>query len=160
MENVPDLASGENSIVFRKIIDALEVQGYEVHTRVLPSWQYGVPQHRQRLFIVGVKEGANFSWPKPTRRDKPGVEQAISDLPAIEAGRINDGLPYARNGRPCTALQRWARIGQPRGRGGRIYDHFARPVRPDDLEAFRMMSPNTRYSDLPKRLRRYTNRSL
>ena len=48
------------------------------------------------------------------------------------------------------------RIGQPRGGGGRIYDHFARPVRQDDLEAFRMMKADTRYSDLPKRLRRYT----
>ena len=156
MENVPDLASGENSIIFRKIVDELENAGYDVHTRVLPSWQYGVPQHRQRLFIVGVKRGTPFSWPKPTRKDKPGVEEAISDLPAIQAGEPNDGLPYVRNGRPLTALQRWSRRGQPRGRGGQIYDHFARPVRQDDLEAFSVMKPNTRYSDLPSRLRRYT----
>ena len=156
MENVPDLASGENSIIFRKIVDALENAGYDVHTRVLPSWQYGVPQHRQRLFIVGVKRGTPFSWPKPTRKDKPGVEEAISDLPAIQAGEPNDGLPYVRNGRPLTALQRWSRRGQPRGRGGQIYDHFARPVRQDDLEAFSVMKPDTRYSDLPSRLRRYT----
>ena len=156
MENVPDLASGENSIIFREIVDALENAGYDVHTRVLPSWQYGVPQHRQRLFIVGVKRGTRFSWPKPTRKDKPGVEEAISDLPAIQAGEPNDGLPYVRNGRPLTALQRWSRSGQPRGRGGQIYDHFARPVRQDDLEAFSMMKPDTRYSDLPSHLRRYT----
>ena len=155
MENVPDLVSGENSIIFREIVDALESEAYDVHTRILPSWQYGVPQHRQRLFIVGVKSGTPFDWPKATRRDKPGVEEAISDLPEIRAGEPNDGLPYIRNGRPLTALQRWARRGLPRGRGGQVYDHFARPVRQDDLEAFSLMRPTTRYSDLPTHLRRY-----
>ena len=156
MENVPDIVSGDNSIVFREIVEALETTGYEVHTRVLPSWQFGVPQYRQRLFIVGVRKGVPFSWPKPTRTDKPGVEEAISDLPEIQAGVVNDGLPYGRGGRPATALQRWCRKGQPRGRGGKIYDHFARPVREDDVKAFRLMKSKTRYSELPDYLRRYT----
>ena len=156
MENVPDLVSGEDSIVFRMIVDALEDAGYDVHTRILPSWQYGVPQHRQRLFIIGVRAGASFSWPRPVRKDKLGVEEAISDLPAIEAGKVNNGLPYVRNGRAPTALQRWFRRGLPRGRGSRIHDHFARAVRKDDLRAFRRMTSKTRYSELPAELRRYT----
>ena len=156
MENVPDLVSGENSIVFRRIVEALEDLNYDVHTRILPSWQYGVPQLRHRLFIVGTKGGLPFAWPKPDRRDKPGVGEAISDLPTIAAGRINDGLPYRRNGRPPTVLQRWFRRGQRRGRGSKVYDHFARSVRQDDLQAFRQMTSRTRYSDLPDHLRRYT----
>ena len=156
MENVPDLVSGENSIVFRRIVEALEDLNYQVHTRILPSWQYGVPQIRHRLFIVGAKNGLPFAWPKPARRDKPGVDEAISDLPSIAAGRINDGLPYRRNGRPPTVLQRWFRRGQRRGRGSIVYDHFARSVRQDDLQAFRQMTSRTRYSDLPEHLRRYT----
>ena len=156
MENVPDLASGENSIVFRRIVDALESLDYDVHTRILPSWQYGVPQLRHRLFIVGAKGGLPFAWPKADRTDKPGVEEAISDLPMIVAGRINDGLPYRRNGRPPTVLQRWFRRGQRRGRGAKVFDHFARSVRQDDLQAFRQMTSKTRYSDLPDHLRRYT----
>ena len=156
MENVPDLVSGEDSIVFRQIVDALEDEEFDVHTRILPSWQFGVPQHRQRLFIAGVKAGASFSWPRPVRKDKPGVEEAISDLPVIEAGKKNDGLPYVRNGRTQTALQKWFRRGQPRGRGSTIHDHFARSVRKDDLRAFRRMTSKTRYSELPADLRRYT----
>ena len=156
MENVPDLVSGDNSIVFRNIVEALENTGYDVYTRILPSWQYGVPQHRQRVFIVGVQRGNPFSWPKPTRKEKPGVDEAISDLPTITAGEVNDGLPYGRKGEPTTTLQRWFRKGQPRGRGGRVYDHFARSVRKDDLRAFRLMKSDTRYSDLPSHLRRYT----
>ena len=156
MENVPDLVSGEDSIVFRQIVDAIEDAEYDVHTRILPSWQFGVPQHRQRLFIAGVKAGASFSWPRPVRKDQPGVEEAISDLPAVEAGKENDGLPYVRNGRAQTALQKWFRRGQPRGRGSKVHDHFARAVRKDDLRAFRQMTSKTRYSELPADLRRYT----
>ena len=156
MENVPDLVSGEDSIVFRMIVDALEDVGYAVHTRILPSWQYGVPQHRQRLFIVGVRAGTPFSWPRPVRKDRPGVEEAISDLPAVKAGKVNDGLPYVRNGSAPTALQRWFRKGQARGRGTNVHDHFARAVRKDDLKAFRRMTSKTRYSELPADLRRYT----
>ena len=156
MENVPDLVSGEDSIVFRKIVEALEVKGYDVHSRILPSWQYRVPQHRQRLFIVGTRAGTPFTWPKPIRKDKPGVEEAISDLPPVKAGEVNDGLPYSRAGSPPTVLQRWFRRGQPRGRGSKVYDHFARAVRQDDLQAFRLMTSKTRYSELPEQLRRYT----
>lgn len=156
MENVPDLVSGEDSIVFRTIVDALEDKGYDVHTRILPSWQYGVPQHRQRLFVVGAKQGIPFTWPKPGKTDKPGVEEAISDLPSIVAGEVNDGLAYRRGGSPPTALQRWFRRGQKRGRGSKVYDHFARAVREDDLQAFSLMTSKTRYSDLPEHLRRYT----
>ena len=156
MENVPDLASGEYSRVFRKIVDALEGKGYDVHTRILPSWQYGVPQHRHRLFIVGARAGTPFTWPMPIRKDGPGVEEAISDLPAIVAGETNDGLLYGRNGSPPTTLQRWFRRGQPRGGVPEIHDHFARAVREDDLQAFRLMTSRTRYSELPEHLRRYT----
>ena len=156
MENVPDLVSGEDSIVFRQIVDALEDAEYGVHTRILPSWQFGVPQHRQRLFMVGARAGASFSWPRPVTKDKPGVEEAISDLPVIEAGKENDGLPYVRNGRAQTTLQKWFRRGQTRGRGSTIHDHFARAVRKDDLRAFRQMTSKTRYSELPADLRRYT----
>ena len=156
MENVPDLVAGNNSIVFRQIVDALEGQGYDIHTRILPCWQFGVPQHRQRLFIVGVRRGTPFKWPRTRFSNPPGVGEAISDLPPIESGVGNDGLPYARpDDCPSTALQRWARRGQPRGRGGKIYDHISRPVRPDDLEAFRLMKPHMRYSALPAHPRRY-----
>ena len=156
MENVPDLVSGEDSIIFRRIVDALEQAGYDVHTRILPSWQLGVPQHRQRLFIAGVRAGASFSWPRPVRKDKPGVEEAISDLPVVQAGQENDGLPYVRNGRVPAALQKWFRKGLPRGRGAKVHDHYARAVREDDLKAFRRMTSKTRYSELPADLRRYT----
>ena len=153
MENVPDLVSGENSIIFRQIVESLEELEYDVHTRVLTSWNYGVPQHRRRVFVVGVKRGARFSWPEPDLMRIPTVEDAISDLPVIEAGVVNHGLPYDR---PLTQLQKWCREGVAPESRGIVFDHFARPVRDDDREAFRRLRPKMRYSELPDHLRRYT----
>ena len=113
----------------------------------------GVPQHRRRVFLVGVKQGAGFSWPEPDLTETPTVEDAISDLPVIEAGVVNHGLPYDG---PLTQLQEWCRKGVATANSGIIYDHFARPVRDDDLEAFQELRPRMRYSELKKDLRRYT----
>ena len=153
MENVPDLVSGENSLVFRKIVERLEELEYVVHTRVLTSWHHGVPQHRRRVFVVGVRRGASFNWPEPDLTETPTVGDAISDLPTIEAGIVNHSLPY---GGPLTQLQEWSRKNVPAGSSGTIHDHFARPVRDDDLEAFQELRPGMRYSEISDDLRRYT----
>ncbi len=56
---------------------------------------------------------------------------------------------------PQTEFQCWAREGVPPEHKERVYDHYTRPVRDDDLIAFRLMDENTRYSDLPSSVRRY-----
>lgn len=152
MENVPDMAIGNNAVTFRAIVSALEGLGYRVDSRILASWRYGVPQYRQRLFIIGLQEGISFTWPRPRNHRRPTVRDAISDLRAVEAGQRNVELP---SGRALTAFQRRSRRGQPRGRGGKVFDHYTRAVREDDLEAFRLMNSQTRYSELPAHLRRY-----
>lgn len=52
---------------FRYILDVLGELGYQVFWRVLDSKDYGVPQHRERVFIVGFREHrfAEFAWPRP-----------------------------------------------------------------------------------------------
>lgn len=40
-----------------------EELGYEADARIVDTWLHGVPQHRQRLAIVGVRDGKAFSWP-------------------------------------------------------------------------------------------------
>lgn len=40
--------------------------GYKVYSTVLNGADFGTPQSRERLFIVGSRDGESFSWPKPT----------------------------------------------------------------------------------------------
>jgi DNA (cytosine-5)-methyltransferase 1 len=148
MENVPDMALGDDLMIVRAMVDRLEASGYEVDARLLDAWRHGVPQHRQRLILVGLLDGRPFRWPAEGRR--VDLRAAISDLPSLGD---TTGSPEMRAGTPRTDFQRQARVGM--NGNDVVWDHVTRPVRADDREAFRLMKPGTRYSDLPKRLRRY-----
>jgi DNA (cytosine-5)-methyltransferase 1 len=152
IENVPDMAFGRDGIVLRRVVSMLEHLGYTVDARVLSSEGYGVPQHRQRLFTVAFKEPRQFEWPKGDVRVKRLLWDAISDLPEVVGGDKTARRPYPGK---KVASQGYYRQGM-RGRTGRfIYDHYTRAVRADDLEAFKLMTSTTKYSDLPQHLKRY-----
>jgi DNA (cytosine-5)-methyltransferase 1 len=51
------------------ILAEFESIGYRCSSQILNSADYGVPQNRERLFIVGSRDGENFSWPPPTHSD-------------------------------------------------------------------------------------------
>jgi DNA (cytosine-5)-methyltransferase 1 len=152
VENVPELAVWQDGSLILELCDALHALGYRTEARVLRAVDFGVPQHRRRLFIVGVKAGVSFDWPAATSRDT-SLLTAIGDLPRADPSQRDDTIPYA--GRPRTAYQRLMRRGL-RGQPGRvIHDHITRAVRKDDAKAFRLMPEGGVYKDLPKRLRRY-----
>ena len=150
-ENVPDLASGESSVIFSRVVEDLEQLDYQVHARILASSAYGVPQHRRRLIIIGVRAGSSFRWPMHSDAVTT-VRDAIDDLPVIEAGSSDAELPYSG---PRSEFQHRMRQGVVAEDSGVIHEHVSRRIRDDDLEAFRLMNPRTRYSELPEYLRRY-----
>lgn len=62
LENVKNLVSHDRGNTFRVILQTLrEELGYEVHFRVIDGQHY-VPQHRERILIVGFREPTIFSW--------------------------------------------------------------------------------------------------
>lgn len=75
LENVKNLVSHDGGNTFRVIIETLRDElGYNVHWKVIDG-RYWVPQHRERILIVGFREDANFSWddmviPQETRTMK------------------------------------------------------------------------------------------
>lgn len=148
MENVPDMAIGDDLLVIRTIADILEGAGYVVDYRLLDAWRHGVPQHRKRFILQARNDGALPDWPPPIER-RPTVRDAIEDLPSLHDTTGARELPYA--GQPSSALAMALRDED----AGIIYDHMTRPVRNDDREAFKLMTSSTLYSDLPEHLRRY-----
>jgi DNA (cytosine-5)-methyltransferase 1 len=148
LENVPDMALGDDLSILRAMTTRLEEAGYDVHARLIDAWRYGVPQHRQRLILVAVRDGRPFEW--PAEQKKLSLRDAIGDLPPL---RGRTGEAEMRAGAPRTAFQRRAREGM--SDRSVVWDHVTRPVREDDREAFRLMKPGTRYWELPEHLRRY-----
>jgi DNA (cytosine-5)-methyltransferase 1 len=150
-ENVPGLTEGEDIAILAQLVEGLEGLGYAIHLRRLAARDFGVPQHRERVFVVAVGPENELRWPEP-EDGRVSLRDAISDLPAVEAGAQR---PYCDYKGPQTPLQDSFRRGVPEQDRYRIYDHYARAVRDDDLEAFRLMDHGTKYSDLPEHLKRY-----
>lgn len=88
IENVKGMKTLYGGEVVAEIVRRFTALGYSVTTpTILSSANYGVPQIRERLFIVGVrKEFGNFEFPKPTHSEETYItcEEAIGDLHSRE----------------------------------------------------------------------------
>lgn len=85
-ENVYGITGAQNGEAWQQIKEAFANAGYRIFHRILDAADYGVPQHRERLFIVGVKEG-NYRFPKPTHGP-----DSIDDFPYYSASNAIKSL--------------------------------------------------------------------
>ncbi len=79
LENVKNLVSHDKKKTFKVITETLTELGYSIHYKVLDA-KYYVPQHRERIIIVGFKksifkEKETFEFPEP-----PNTELAIKEI--------------------------------------------------------------------------------
>ena len=152
IENVPDLPAWDDGAVLIGFYESLRELGYEVDARILDAFQHGVPQHRSRLFIVGLLGGRRMRWPE-SEGIHPTLRDAIGDLPPVPPAQREETIRYL--GQPLTPLQRELRGDSGAEGPAWIHDHITRDVRPDDAEAFRLLGEGQTYDDLPDHLRRY-----
>jgi DNA (cytosine-5)-methyltransferase 1 len=92
-ENVRGLERHEGGKTLQGMVEVLDELGYDViPPKVLKAVEYGVPQKRERLLIVGLKRNENlkFHWPQPS------AEQfTLQD--ALKAGTLYDSdVPYSQ----------------------------------------------------------------
>lgn len=109
-ENVVGILSIDKGNLFKQVQAEFEDLGYNLQYRVLDAVNFGVPQHRERVILVGFKGDNNFVYPEPTHGEglKPYVtlEDAIGDLPVLKSGEkktnyaseaTNEFLKFVRN---------------------------------------------------------------
>ncbi|TRT81129.1 MAG: DNA cytosine methyltransferase [Microcystis aeruginosa Ma_AC_P_19900807_S299] len=65
LENVKRLTTHDDGKTFSIILDKLKALGYTVYYKVLNSLDFGLPQKRERIYIVGFLEFIDFNFPKP-----------------------------------------------------------------------------------------------
>ena len=137
MENVPNLLKAkteDNNLVISIIKSELEKLGYYVDFSVLNATDYGVPQIRKRLVIIGSKKRLSNYFPLPTHTTKeyedglfgelydlqkcPTLWDAISDLPNIEACEGDEVMEYTNE--PYNEYQRLLRRGS-----FKLFNHIA-----------------------------------
>ncbi len=150
MENVPDMALDREMFLLRSIVEELEQIGYSVEERVVDTWRYGVPQFRQRLILVALRNDTEFDGRRRPRQVT--VWNAIGDLPDVEGGWRPEGGEHGWTdySGPVTEFQRGMRAGVPTTDTNKVFDHITRPVRDDDREVFESMTPTTKYTELPR----------
>lgn len=65
LENVKRLTTHDKGQTFEVIIQTLKKLGYTVYHKVFNTLDFGLPQKRERIYIVGFKENIDFNFPKP-----------------------------------------------------------------------------------------------
>ncbi len=103
-ENVKGILETETGAFLDAIRAELEAAGYAVCHWLLNAADFGVPQHRWRVFVIGSRDSALPQQPAPKKGDPPTVRDAISDLPKLANGACEEWLPYR-----CRAKSEYAK---------------------------------------------------
>lgn len=164
MENVKGLLSRRN-VEGQRVVDIIRTLfkslGYHVEIWLLNAAEYGVPQIRERIFIVGHIGSHDIGYPKPTHSIKltnngmqlsfldqqfaPALTlwDAISDLPSLEAGEGDEEQVYICE--PNTDYQRWIR-----DNNNSLYNHVAMNHTQRLVERFKHIKWGKSSSDVPE----------
>ena len=96
LENVKGLLSMQNGKVIKEIVNCFSEAGYNVDYQILKASNYGIPQTRERVIVIGIRKDLNIypQFPKPFNTKEITVDEAISDLPQIGAGEGSDVAQY------------------------------------------------------------------
>ena len=89
LENVPNFERHEDGETWEKVQDLLRAEGYSVRLAKLSPHEFGIPQIRQRIYIVGGRSTlSHFRWPKKTNADV-SIYSVLDSFPK-EARQIPD----------------------------------------------------------------------
>ena len=89
MENVAALKTHNKGRTIKEIVNEFKYIGYDVKFDVLNAVDYGVPQQRRRIFIIGTLNKKNsFEFPKKSNKIYT-VKDAIGNLPSLKSGETS-----------------------------------------------------------------------
>jgi DNA (cytosine-5)-methyltransferase 1 len=94
-ENVKGMMTLGKGEVFKQIVQDFAAAGYTIYHKLLDSSRYGVPQIRERVILVGVRNDLNFKYefPNPTHGEEEGLSPIVTLRDAIWDLKDNPG-PY------------------------------------------------------------------
>ena len=152
-ENVDGISQNFNGSFLSRIVGDFREIGYDVDHCILDALAFGVPQHRRRIFFVGVRRGARhtFPWPEPTHEAKARNGEFRLVEPLQQRGLFSDlSLPARRMRSPRTVRDA---IGDLVSLSRDVPDHRISRVWPKKYEkVFRAIRPgqklcNVRHAD-------------
>lgn len=155
LENVKGILSGKLK-GRKKALDAFKesasILGYDIQVFLLQAADFGAPQWRERVFIIGSLDKINdldislIQQPKFGTNNKPWVtvDEAISDLPSLKAGELYpEGESYT-----CEAMTDFQSLMRKTSSG--VHNHVAMKHTSRLIERFRHIPQGGSLVDVPK----------
>ncbi|MDR7033257.1 DNA cytosine methyltransferase [Mesorhizobium sp. BE184] len=164
MENVPGILTIGDGSVIQEIRTELKTLGYECVVKVLSAEEFGTPQVRRRVFIVGSRVGSPAEMiPAATHRSasKPGVksdsngkrlkrlvtvQNAIGDLPSIPNGG-GELVSHRGSTKPFSGFQRESRKGTRK-----LFNHVCHGLTKVNLQRIIHVPEGGNWRDIPRDL--------
>lgn len=111
MENVSGMVKGKMKLIFVDILKELKDSGYRVSARLLNAMWFNVPQSRQRMIFIGVRDDLGIEPSHPKAEAQPvTVREAIGHLPAGTYGNHQPQIIQAwERSRPGMSLRKTCR---------------------------------------------------
>jgi len=151
MENVEGLLTTKDGEYIAEVVKAFVQLGYRVRIEKIYAHEYGVPQRRKRVIILGNRLGKDFVFPSATvpshgrifRKGGITLEQALHGLP--HRGSENQPVGYNAELRGT-----WAEFLV--SGSGLVTDHFMPAVDPLQQQRIAALGPGQTMKDLPEQL--------
>jgi len=142
-ENVEGIVSYNQGKTVDLIHQNFEDLGYSTKYEVLKSSDYGVPQDRNRFILIGNKMGIDFHFPEKQNK-RITVKEAISDLPKLSNGQMDEILPY--KGTPSNYAKKM------RGRSRRAKQNYVSKNNDLVIERYKHIKPGQNWKAIPDNL--------
>lgn len=163
IENVPNLLKAKNQnkqLIIDLICKNIKELGYQVYYDILEATDFGIPQVRKRLFIIGSIHPLKQPFPLPTHycnsralpifksilKKSPTLWEAIGDLPEISAREGAEEMDYTKSANH--EYQRQIRLGSQK-----VYNHVAMKHSKRTIERFSLMSHGDSLANIPEHLK-------
>lgn len=152
MENVEGLLTTKNGDYVFEAVKAFVELGYTVRIEKVYAHEYGIPQRRKRVLVIGNCLGVDFQMPDPVvnatgaifRNGAVSLREAIEALPT-PSNDPNSLLPYT--GSAETQLENFFR-----NSGSSVSDHYSPAFDGLQMERIRSLRPGQTMKDLPEEL--------
>lgn len=144
-ENVRGLVETEHGLFLEYVINELAALGYTCLPQVLNAVDFGVPQRRNRLFVIASRHGRTVEVTPPLQQQPTTVQEAIGDLPLLENGANEDILAYGVTP-PSEYAQRM------RGTLERCSGHLVTRNAAYVVQRYEHIRPGYNWEDIPEHL--------
>lgn len=93
MENVSGMVKGKMKLVFAEILQELKASGYVVSARLLNAMYFNVPQSRERMIFIGVRDDLGIAPSHPKAESRPvTVREAWDNVDVGVIGKLSPQL--------------------------------------------------------------------